>query len=272
MNNIFTSPVYKLKELSYVYIVLTAKSCNQRCKQCYIDFPLTRQIKDFIDINRVKEMIADTKDANLNCLYLAGAEPMTHPQFNNILRLCLKRTNVCICTNASLINEKKSRFLKKVEDETRHNLFFRLSLSHPDEHKNDNARYRGAYRQTMFAIKNLERYGFFVIIEAINYYDEDENMLLEMYRQKFAEYGVNPEISIAKYFDKTKELNNNSNNNPNKDCLRSRTLSSSGVYSCPMLAEDYRGRMGANFKNYSQTVTAETDFCAVCSACNIQIK
>lgn len=270
MNNIFTSPVYKLENLNYVYILLTAKHCNQRCKQCYIDFPLSRHVKDFIDINRIKEMLIDIKGQNLDCIYLTGGEPMTHPQFNNILRLCLKRTNVCICTNASLINEKKSRFLKRVEDESRYKMFFRVSFSHYDELKSDAARYRGAYRQTMFAIKNLERYGFSVIVEAVNFYNEDKNMLLEMYRKKFEEYGVNPEISIAQYFDKCKESAPETSGV--KDCELSRTLSANGVYSCPILAEDYRGRMGASFKDYSKTMFAETDFCAGCSACNIQIK
>ena len=268
MNTIFTAPIYKLEKLNYIYIVLTSKICNQRCKQCYIDFPYNKSYKDFIDINRIKEMLADIKSEKLDCIFLTGAEPMTHPHFNSILRLCLKRTNVCICTNASLINEKKSRFLKKVEDESCYKLFFKLSFSHFDELKSDGARYRGAYRQTMFAIKNLEHYGFSVIVEAVNYYNEDENMLLDMYRKKFEEYGVNPEISLAQYFEQNIEYKPNSSV---KDCMNSRTLSANGVYSCPKLAEDYRGRVGSNFKNYSKTMNAETDFCATCSACNLRI-
>lgn len=268
MNSIFTAPVYKLDRLSYIYIVLTSRTCNQRCKQCYIDFPLNKSYKDFLDINQIKEMMHDIKGEQPDCIYLTGGEPMMHPNFNNILRLCLKKTNVCICTNASFINEKKARFLKKVEDESKYKLFFRFSLSHYEELKNDNARYRGSFRQTIFAIKSLERYGFSVIIEAVNFYDEDENMLLEMYRKKFEEYGITPEISISQYFDKTKEK---TFNNQAKDCMYSRTLANNGVFSCPQLANDYRGRMGSNFLNYSKSVSAESDFCLSCSACKINI-
>ena len=268
MNTIFTAPIYKLEKLNYIYIVLTSKICNQRCKQCYIDFPYNKSYKDFIDINKIKETLQDIKSENIECIYLTGGEPMMHPMFNHILRLCLKRTNVCICTNASFINEKKARFLKKVEDESRFRLFFKFSLSHYEELKNDNARYRGSFRQTLFATKNLERYGFSIIIEAINYYNEDENMLLEMYRKKFEEHGINPEISMAQYFDKTKE---NLPCDKPKDCMFSRTLANNGIYSCPQLANDYRGRMGSNFLSYSKNVTAETDFCIGCSACKISI-
>ena len=52
------------------------------------------------------------------------------------------------------------------------------------------------------------------------------------------------------------------------DCMISRTLGTNGVYSCPFLANDYRGRVGSDFKNYSRSVTAETDFCATCSKNN----
>lgn len=269
MNSIFTSPVFKLEELNYVYIVLTTKSCNQRCKQCYIDFPIGRQQKDFIDINKIKEMISQIKNNSIECIYLTGAEPMTHPGFNNILRLCLKRTNVCICTNASFINEKKARFLRKVEDESKYSLFFRFSLSHYDELKNDNARYRGSYRQTLFAMKNLERYGFSIVLEIVNFYREEENMLLEMFRKKFEEYGVNPEISIGQYFDRITPPAEY--NNKPKDCTMSRTLTQNGVYTCPYLANDYRGRSGSSFKDYSKSVNAETDYCMACSACKTVI-
>ena len=120
---IFTAPIYNLKQLNNIFIELTAKNCNQRCKNCYIDLPSsTKIIKDFISIDRIKEAIEDTLNENLYCIYLTGAEPMLHPDFNTILRLCLKRCNVCICTNGSFLNEKKVRFLNKVESELKNSI------------------------------------------------------------------------------------------------------------------------------------------------------
>ena len=103
MNTIYTAPACNLKALNNLFIELTAKNCNQRCKHCYIDFPLTKNVKDFISIDLIKDALNDTANENLECIYLTGAEPMTHPDFNSILRLCLKRTNVCIFTNGSFI-------------------------------------------------------------------------------------------------------------------------------------------------------------------------
>ena len=172
MSSIFVPPVSKLEELNHLFIELTQKNCNQRCRKCYIDFPLTKNVKDFIQIDKIKQALNDTKNANLKCIYLTGAEPMTHPDFNNILRLCLKRTNVCIFTNATFINEKKARFLKKVEDESKYQVIFKLSFAHYDEFKNDEVRFRGAFRQNLYALKCLDKYDFTTIMCVNNYYKE----------------------------------------------------------------------------------------------------
>ena len=135
MKSLYTAPVCTLKELNNLFIELTEKNCNQRCKHCYIDFPLSKNVKDFISVDVIKEALNDTKSENLECIYLTGAEPMTHPDFNTILRLCLKRCNVCIFTNGSFINEKKARFLKRVEDESNFEIIFKLSIDHYNEVK-----------------------------------------------------------------------------------------------------------------------------------------
>lgn len=149
MSSIFVPPVCELEKLNHLFIEMTQKNCNQRCRKCYIDFPLTKNVKDFIQMDKIKQALVDTKNANLKCIYMTGAEPMTHPDFNSVLRLCLKRTNVCIFTNATLINEKKARFLKKVEDESNYQIIFKLSFAHYDELKNDEVRFRGAFRQNL---------------------------------------------------------------------------------------------------------------------------
>ena len=87
-----------------------------------------KKTEDYIDIDIIKQALNDTMSDNIKCIYLSGAEPMTHPDFNSILRLCLKRSNVCVFTNGSFINEKKARFLKKVEEESSNEIIFKISI------------------------------------------------------------------------------------------------------------------------------------------------
>ena len=290
MANIFTAPVYNLKELNNIFIELTAQNCNQRCKNCYINFgassgfcgSLYKTVKDFISIDKIREALEDTKNENLHCIYLTGAEPMTHPDFNLILRTCLKRCNVCICTNASYLNEKKIRFLKKVEQEDvainstgfRDNgencnqIFFKLSLAHFDELESDKVKYRGNYRQVLFALKTLSRYNFSTVLSIQNFYKLDKVLLEENFNKIFKELEIyNTDLQITNSYPDFEE-ENFAKSSQKTDCMHGRILTDSGVYTCPFLANDYRGRMGSSFKNYSKNFMAETDFCATCSKNN----
>lgn len=268
MSSIFVPPVSKLEELNHLFIELTQKNCNQRCRKCYIDFPLTKNVKDFIQIDKIKQALNDTKNANLKCIYLTGAEPMTHPDFNNILRLCLKRTNVCIFTNATFINEKKARFLKKVEDESQYQVIFKLSFAHYDEFKNDEVRFRGAFRQNIYALKCLDKYDFTTIMCVNNYYKEANQKLTDEFNMiKQSNELKNSMVQVTGWGD---VCNHDDSVIPNDemllkcDCSNGRLLTQNGIFSCPFLSNDYRGRMGSDFKDFSQVVRLETDFCSTC--------
>ncbi len=255
---------YELKKLNNIFIEMTSKNCNQRCSSCYIDFPVNKNIKDFISTDKIKEGLTDTRDEELHCIYLSGAEPMTHPDFNTILRMCLKRCNVCICTNGSFLNEKKIRFLKKVEDENNTQIFFKLTLAHYNEYENDTVRYRGNYRQVISALKNLSRYNFTSVVSVQNYYNLDKKEIIQNFKEIFTKQDIiNADIQINVSYPVDTE---NISISRKTDCMYGRVLSQNGIYSCPFLANDYRGRCGCSFKNYSKTTNAETDFCISCSA------
>lgn len=268
MSSIFVPQVCELEELNHLFIEMTQKNCNQRCRKCYIDFPLTKSVKDFIQIDKIKQALVDTKNANLKCIYMTGAEPMTHPDFNSVLRLCLKRTNVCIFTNATLINEKKARFLKKVEDESNYQIIFKLSFAHYDELKNDEVRFRGAFRQNIYALKCLDRYDFTTIMCVNNYYDETSQKLIDEFNMIIKENELsNTIVQTTGWVDsksKDEPFMKNMESSSGYDCSKGRLLTQNGVFSCPFLSNDYRGRMGSDFKDFSKIVRLETDFCCSC--------
>lgn len=268
MNNVtFQTPLCHIKELNNLFIELTAKNCNLRCKNCYIDFPLNKNVKDFIPLDAVKKALIDTKNEPIECIYLTGAEPMTHPDFNHILRACLKRANVCIFTNGTFINEKKVRFLKRVEEESTNEIIFKLSIDHYEELKNDEIRARGSYRAVIHAIKSLVKYGFNPILCITNLFNENEQELINNFKQVCQNIGFDAQDNN---FTINKFINKNSPTEPeicswqNLDCEYGRTLTTKGIYSCPLLANDHRGRCGADFSDYAKHNTLETPYCSVC--------
>ena len=269
MANVFSAKIAEMAELNNLFIELTAKNCNQKCKHCYIDFPISKNVKDFISIDKIKSALSDTTNEKIQCIYLTGAEPMTHPEFNSILRLCLKRTSVCICTNATFINEKKARFLKKVEEESSNEIIFKLSIDHYNEIKNDDVRGRGAFRQTINAVRSLIKYNFNPIFSIVNYYNEDKKVLIEEFSkicQKLGFEVTDFNFQINAHYNKYKPIAENFEmSDGDFDCKCGRILTEKGIYVCPFLANDHRGRMGNDFKDYAKKMYLETNYCLTCS-------
>lgn len=274
-SSVCQSQIVSMKNLNNLFIEMTSKVCNQHCSHCYIEFPKYKKVEDFINIELVKIALDDTIGEDIKCIYLTGAEPMTHPDFNSILRLCLKRSDVCICTNGSFINEKKARFLKKVEDEGSNEIIFKISIDHFDEEKSDYIRCRGAFRQSVFAIKHLVKYGFMPIVVCTNYYNEDSSLLLEKFQEIFGKYSYfinSSHLQIIPWHDKTRVFNENIKSEYSRlDCEYGRVLTSQGIYTCPFLSDDYRGRCGSSFKDYTKRCSLETAFCQTCMSVNKQL-
>ncbi len=268
MKSIYQSEVINMKALNNLFIEMTAKNCNQHCKHCYLDFPRYKKESDFINIELVKQALNETMNEKIECIILTGAEPMTHPDFNAILRLCLKRSNVCIFTNGSFINEKKARFLKKVEDESSNEIIFKISIDNYEEVKNDDIRYRGAYRHAIFAIKHLLKYDFNPIITVTNYYKLSKNEIISGFNSIFQKnnFDMNESnLQIIPWHDKGNNQQCEISSAKNLDCEYGRILTTSGVYTCPFLANDYRGRCGSSFTDYNKKCSLETSFCSTCA-------
>ncbi len=271
---ILTSPKSELTVFDSLFIEMSMKSCNLKCKHCYIDFSNEKHVKNFISFDKIKEALNDLQNENLKYIHLTGAEPLLHPDFNAILRYCLKRTSTVIHTNGYSLNDKKARFFKKVEEENDkgNEIIIKLSLEHYDERTNDEIRGRGSYRKCLHSVQSLLKYGFNPIVTVVNHFNEDEQSLRENIKAVFDSIGFATEdfnINIIPLVRKNEFSNKLTKTEPvytNLDCSNGRMLTNRGVYNCPLTTEDYRGRSGADFKDYSKSAMLESPVCSYCMA------
>ena len=268
---IIKAPSIEMKKLETLFIEMTAQNCNLRCKNCYINFS-DKKAKDFIPVDKIKQTLTQINKDELQYIYLTGAEPMLHPDFNQILRLCLKYSSVVIHTNALNINDKKARFLRKVEDENDSNneIVFMISIDHYKESENDLLRGRGSFRKAIHALQSLYKYDFNPILAIVNHFSIPENEL----RTKFKELCNSLDIETSEmnfkiiplmkkdYICETKM--NIDYNKLNLECKKSRTLTINGIFSCPLLASDNRGKCGNDINDYSKRNYLETAYCTQC--------
>ncbi len=274
-NTIVKAPCVNLKSLETLFIEMTAQNCNLRCKHCYIDFS-DKKVKDFIPIDKVKQALLSINKDELKYICLTGAEPMMHPDFNHILRLCMKYSSVIIQTNALNINDKKARFLKKVEEENNlgNEIIFMISIDNYNEKENDIIRGRGAFRKAVHAIQSLIKYDFNPILTIVNYNNTDEAELKEKFTQlcdsiNFETSDIN--FKIIPLIEKSADWEipkDTDFENLKSDCSTSRTLTLNGVFACPLLASDNRGKCGSDFSDFTKKCYVETQYCAQCCKYN----
>lgn len=279
---LFKAPCIELDSLENLWFQLSNNACNLKCKHCFLSCGPKFNNKSFLHIDKVKATLDATKKDPIKSIYLTGGEPLLHPEINNILRLSLKRANTTILTNGTMLNDKKVRFLRQLEDNYNFEIIFRVSIDSPDEILNDRIRTRGHFRKAMSGIQNLLKYEFNPIISIVNYDNQDEEVLKKGFKELFSSVGfetedlnykIIPPIKTGEYalnFGKYKEhefIDANSLKNVdenNFDCKTSRVITQDGVYSCPALATDSRGKIGTTIQDYSKKVFLEANTCYTC--------
>jgi molybdenum cofactor biosynthesis enzyme MoaA len=233
-------------------------------------------------IDKIKTAVLDSREYNVKNIYLTGGEPMLHPDFNNILRLCLKQATTTVLTNGIMLNDKKTRFLRQIQQNVPYELIFRVSLDSYDETKNDSIRGYGNFRKVLSSIQNLLKYEFNPIISTVNFDDEDESVIKDKFKEVFKMIDFEAEdinfkiISPIKmgnyklnYGDyKENEFVNQQllqNQKMSFDCRNSRIVADDGVYACCSLVNDFRGKVGSSIKDFSKKVFLESNACYTCA-------
>lgn len=263
------APSVVLENLEDLYFELVPKNIDLKKKRPTYLSKEKKRITKLMGIEAVKEAISDIDINKLKNIYLIGSEPLFNPDFNRILRFCLHFAPTTVVTGGQNINEKKARFLERVQNERENNypLLFNIIMYHFDERENDTYCTRGDFRKIMHAIDSLQKYNFEPKIVINNITDTSVPELLKGFEKVFEQYGIilpeiiihsksetEPDFSKINFLTLAKKLH----------CAKSRVFSSSGVFSCPVLVGDNRARMGTTLKDYSKTNYLETESCINC--------
>ncbi|MBO6087032.1 hypothetical protein J6P92_01625 [bacterium] len=263
------APSVMLENLEDLYFELVPKHIDLRKKRPTYLSKEKKRNSQLLGIDAIKEAFCDIDISKLKNIYLIGSEPIFNPDFNKILRFCLKIAPTTVVTGAQNINEKKARFLDKVQNESEKNypLIFNIILYHFDERVNDTYCTRGDFRKVMHAIASLQKYNFYPKIVIKNITNAPEDELLKGFENIFRHYGVIlPQMTVDTKKERDLDMSklNFMSLSKNLHCAKSRVFSSNGVFSCPSLVGDNRARVGANLKAYSKTNYLETEICKNC--------
>jgi len=277
----FKAPCVETVKLENLWFQLSNVACNIKCRHCFLDCHHDTKKKNFLSVEKIVEALkTDLKD--LKMIYLTGGEPFFHSKINDILKLCLKKADVTVCTNGTLLNDKKFKILKALVNDSKHKLYFKFSLDHFTEGRNDEYRAHGVFKKVVNALKLAQNYDMKSAISCVNLKRESEDILNEGFINLFNKHKLNMSIndvkivpmlkigSYAKYHSFGAKEENVTFEDFNKidiamlDCKNSRVVTINGIYSCPALVNDPRGKLGDSLKDCVNNVYLETQTCYDC--------
>lgn len=273
-NLIVKAECVSLENLTDLFINLEYEKIDNKAFGTYRSRSFSQKIKKYLQLDEIKAALKKIDRTKLKYIYILGKNSMLHPEFNHIIRLCLMVAPVTIYTDGACINDKKARFLKKVEDEGENELIFKIFINNCDEKLNDEISGRGTFRKSMHAIASLAKHGFnpILAIKCANEEFQNQKNGFDALRQKFSFETEDLNFACIP-FDSSNEAFSNCVEHAKAefDCMSARVLSKSGIYNCPALVNDYRGWSGATISDYNHKCYLESEHCLHCQSCGNKI-
>lgn len=152
--------------------------CNLRCKHCYADCSPVKQSS--LSTEDLLRIIADVADSGTNLVELTGGEPLTHPDFFEILDVCSKKFDIItLATNGFLLDEEAAAKIGRYKPK----IIAQVSLdgSTPDIHDLMRGR-EGSFARATKAIRLLAEHNVptrvAMCVTPINVEDQENTLLL----------------------------------------------------------------------------------------------
>jgi len=88
--------------------------CNLSCKHCFHTMNNEQVILAF---SKIKKILGEAKKIGIKTIRFTGGEPLLHPEIINILKFTKTQGfNVCLNTNATLLNDKNLNIIQRYID------------------------------------------------------------------------------------------------------------------------------------------------------------
>ena len=134
-------------------------NCNLRCEHCWVECEGVGGQGIHAPTDGVKRLLKEFVDIGGEEICLTGGEPLTHPDFSEILSFCLGMNvqNIHLQTNATLLTEK---LFKVMASANTPKLNFQVSLDGGSAATHDLVRGQGSFKQAVSGITQLVAHGY----------------------------------------------------------------------------------------------------------------
>lgn len=243
--------------LDTLWLQVTGTICNIACKHCFISCGPKVHTHEMMSVESVRASLDAAGQEGVRAIWFTGGEPFLHPQIFELMDLALAVGPLGVLTNGMLVDDAVADGIAERFHRGPYTLEVRISLDGCTREQNDRIRGKGVFDKACAGLRRLAERGVPALV-AVSLVDDDpmdREKLLELLvglglerprikwipafrigREERRGRGYQPWETIA-----PEDLENPEA--PHKlQCGTSRTVTSNGVWPCPILINerDYR--------------------------------
>lgn len=265
--------------LDSLWIQVAGLSCNLRCAHCFnASGPGDRRMRR-LSRKEVERLLDAAERAGVRDVVFTGGEPFVHAEMPEIAAQTLARFPVTILTNGTLLSDPAVDRLADGARGSRYSLEVRVSLDAASEVENDRIRGAGSFERALAGAVRLDRAGLLPVVTAVRFDgdggsspDEFENLLrargigrprvkflplLRIGRQEKRAGGYSEDeratAAMIEALGADQLL-----------CSSARVATAEGVWVCPILVNEPRGRLGASLEEAFRPFPLAFGACFTC--------
>lgn len=284
-----TAPRVALSSLDTLWFQVAGTVCNLACTHCFISCSPTNRTHEFLSLEAILPYLEEAATLGVKELYFTGGEPFLNPEMESILEQALQVGPVTVLTNGLLLDPERCRRLNQLADQGDYSLDFRVSLDGYAPETNDPIRGEGTFDRILQGVSNLVEAGLNPVITVTEVYEDNGSV---SGKERF--FGLLRDLGVAKprlkmlpvfqigaeaersgAYDSWQRLRDRDTLDEgwgHLQCSSCRMVTDQGVWVCPILVNEPRGKMGQTLSDTLEPFPLEHPACWTCHAYGVSCK
>lgn len=274
-------PASPLVHLDTLWFQVGGTLCNLTCTHCFISCSPANDSHGFLSLETVDRHLAEAVRLGVKEYYFTGGEPFMNREILPILEATLRAGPASVLTNGVLLTPALAESLAALERASEYSLDLRISIDGWDAATNDPIRGEGTFERILDGVRNLAAAGLNPVLTVT---EACEGAASESGRTRFLELlraagllrprlKVLPLLRIGAEETRSRgyaehETLDGRDLAPAEaaalQCSSSRTVTSKGVYVCPLLIDHDGARMGSTLEETRRPFTLSHQACYTC--------
>ncbi len=274
-------PEVAFVEIDTLWFQAGGTLCNLACAHCFISCSPTNHTHEMMSLAQVLGFLDEAERLGVRDYGVTGGEPFLNVEIFEILEAILARGPLLVLTNGMPITRASAERLARLAAASEYSLDVRISLESTDEAANDAVRGAGCYRKALDGVAHLAAVGIEPGIAVTRLDDGSTNAEIvasfgALLRERgvsrprikvFEPFRIGAEAARARGYDSAERVTADmmAGFDPRGlQCSTSRMATERGVWVCPILVNEERGRMGATLAETLRSFPLYSGACWTC--------